>query len=97
MNLDILSPEVEWWLPVQKPRILLSFYPEILVYGFHIQDHIIIKMAGEAPAITSLIFAEEKWESGRAERAYLPSESSKFKWFFWKSLTTFLFTSLVTP
>lgn len=74
MNLDILSRAVEWWLSVQKPRILLSFYPEILVYGFHIQDHITVKMAGEVPAITSLILAEEKWESGRAERAYLPSD-----------------------
>lgn len=60
MNLDILSPLVEWRLPVQKPRILLSFYPEILVYGFHIQDHIIITMAVGAPAIIASLMGEWK-------------------------------------
>lgn len=55
MNLDILSPVVEWRLPVQKPRILLSFYPGILAYGFHIQDHIIVTMTVGAPAIYHIL------------------------------------------
>lgn len=83
MNLDVLSPELVWWLHGhQQSRVLVSFYSTILVYGFYSQGHIMVKMTVRAPAITSLILAEEDWKSKSrgADRVYLSFESCKFKW-----------------